>query len=184
MVELRTRQAKKDFYLEARPQDLSSANQVCEMSLRTVLGLQRFGRARRGFTLVEILIVVVILGILAALVIPQFSTAASSSRESTLRMDLHRIREQIEIYRQQHSSTAPTLENFTDQLTMASNEEGATAPLGTAGYRFGPYVMSIPINPNTQSRDVTAGAVGSSAWYYDETTGDFRANDSEASRTY
>ena len=42
--------------------------------------------ARRGFTLVELLIVVVILGILATIVIPQFSNASQQARENTSRM--------------------------------------------------------------------------------------------------
>jgi prepilin-type N-terminal cleavage/methylation domain-containing protein len=41
-------------------------------------------RSRSGFTLVEILIVVIILGILAALVIPQFTNASQNARESSL----------------------------------------------------------------------------------------------------
>ena len=39
-------------------------------------------RAKSGFTLVEVLIVVVILGILAAVVIPQFSDASTEAKES------------------------------------------------------------------------------------------------------
>jgi len=152
-----------------------------DLSKRTV------GRARaasRAFTLVEILIVVVILGILAALVIPQFSSAAATTRENSIRMDLNRIRSQIEIYRQQHTSTPPSLANFANQMTMATNDAGQTAAVGTAGYRYGPYIMSVPNNPNTNTRTVTNGEVGTSAWYYNEDTGEFRANDSEESRLY
>jgi len=41
-------------------------------------------RNSRGFTLVEILIVVIILGILAAIVIPQFSSASNDARRSNV----------------------------------------------------------------------------------------------------
>jgi general secretion pathway protein G len=147
---------------------------------------QRCGRrpsVRGAFTLVEILIVVFILGILAALVIPQFTSAAATSRENSIKMDLHRLRVQIEIYIQQHDGKPPTLAEFTQQMTMA-NAQGQTAAVGTPGYTLGPYIQTVPVNPNTSTRDVGDGDVGTSAWYYNENTGEFRANDSAETRLY
>ncbi|MHC4292957.1 MAG: type IV pilin protein, partial [Planctomycetota bacterium] len=54
-------------------------------------------KAKKGFTLVEILIVVVILGILAAIVIPQFTDASTEAKISSLRSDLQMMRSQIEL---------------------------------------------------------------------------------------
>jgi len=59
-------------------------------------------RVRHGFTLIEILIVVVILGILAAIVIPQFTDAAAEASRSNLQSQLQTIRSQIELYNVQH----------------------------------------------------------------------------------
>ena len=56
-------------------------------------------RSRRGFTLIEILIVVVILGILAAIIIPQFTNAADDASISSARTQLQSMRSQIELYR-------------------------------------------------------------------------------------
>ena len=55
-------------------------------------------RARRAFTLIEILIVVVILGILAAIVIPQFSEASDDAAQSSVRSTLQVLRSQHELY--------------------------------------------------------------------------------------
>ncbi len=59
-------------------------------------------RARHGFTLIEILIVVVILGILAAIVIPQFTDAAAEASRSNLQSQLQTLRSQIELWNVQN----------------------------------------------------------------------------------
>jgi general secretion pathway protein G len=145
---------------------------------------QRRGPAGRAFTLVEILIVVVILGILAAIVIPQFSTAAESSKESALKQDVFRFRAQIELYKHQHNGNPPSLASFIDQMTLATDKDGNTAAIGTPGYPLGPYLPSIPRNPFTDTIPLGDGAVGTSAWYYDETTGHIAANDSAEHRAW
>src|SRR4051812_32333230 len=67
--------------------------------------------SRGGFTLVEILIVVVILGILATVVIPQFSNASQEARENTLKDDLRYLRIQIQVYKAQHRDVPPGYPN-------------------------------------------------------------------------
>lgn len=141
-------------------------------------------RQQLGFTLIEVLIVVVIIGILAAIVVPNFTNATDTAGANAIQMNVRRIRNQIEIYRAEHNNTPPTLADIEDQLTLSSNINGNTAAIGTPGYPLGPYVVTIPVNFNTGASDISNGAVGTSAWYYDETTGAFHANDSAETRAY
>lgn len=138
-------------------------------------------RSAGGFTLVEILIVVVLLAILAAMVLPQFTSATEQTRENTLNTNLQRIRQQIELYRHHHHGRYPSVENFVDQLTKASNAAGQVGA-ANADYRYGPYVNHIPDNPYTNGNTVSDGDVATSDWYYNPDTGDFHANHTEAAR--
>ena len=130
-----------------------------------------------GFTLIEILVVVVLLGIMAAIVIPQFVGAFTESQENSIQMTLHRLRSQLEVYREQHNGY-PTLVNFVDQMTLATDRDGNTAAIGTPGFPFGPYIKKMPVSPNTGTDTLSDGPVGASAWYYNEANGAFHANDS------
>ena len=62
---------------------------------------------RPGFTLIEILIVVVILGILAAIVIPQFGNASREARQASLLTTVQTLRSQIALFRLQHNDFLP-----------------------------------------------------------------------------
>jgi len=64
---------------------------------------------KSGFTLIEILIVVVILGILAAIVIPQFTDASDQARENSSKTNLSALRSQIELYKHQEGALPANL---------------------------------------------------------------------------
>ncbi len=138
-------------------------------------------KARKGFTLVEILIVVVILGILAAIVIPQFTEASTEAKTSSLCTDLQTVRSQIELYKIQHNDDYPGdgTASFTDALT------GQTDIAGAAGTDYGPYLQKIPTNPFNNSSDVTVEAgdtslgTGDAGWHFNSTNGEFHANDAD-----
>lgn len=111
---------------------------------------------KRGFTLVEILIVVIILGILAAIVIPQFTNASTEARENSLRSQVQTLRSQVELYKLQHSDLYPTANGAVSgawdwaRLTGVTNINGV-APVG-AEPTFGPYLQATP---NNQLRNAT-----------------------------
>lgn len=129
---------------------------------------------KSGFTLVEILVVVVILGILAAVVIPQFSEAGTEAKFSSLRTDLHTLRSQIEMYKSQHNNTPPSFANFIPQMT------GQTDINGAVGTDYGPYMQKVATNQfnNLNTLDNT-GTIGDNVggWEYDENTGVINADD-------
>ena len=109
---------------------------------------------RTGFTLVEILIVVIILGILAAIVIPQFTNASQDARESSLLSQLQTLRSQIELYKLQHMDKLPDLVTNWNPLTTKTDSSGAASAAPDA---FGPYMQSAPTNPINTLGNVTNG---------------------------
>ncbi len=140
--------------------------------------------SKKAFTLVEILIVVMILGILAAVVMPRFSTATTEARESMVRKDLHMIRTQIGIYAAQHRETSPgydpatgaaSADAFIAHMTQYSDIDGNTNATETAVFKYGPYLSKIPANPlNNLSTitivdddvDLPAEATNAVGWVY------------------
>jgi general secretion pathway protein G len=157
-------------------------------------------RSRKsGFTLVEILIVVIILGILAAIVIPQFTNASQDARKSSLVSQLQTSRSQIELYRLQHLDKDPT------GLTGAGTTVGATAwaemvvktdadqTLNVNGL-FGPYFNAAPTNPLNGSADVlivtsdvtlggNSGAT-TEGWIYNKTDGKIWGTSTKFTKVY
>jgi prepilin-type N-terminal cleavage/methylation domain-containing protein len=115
----------------------------------------------RGFTLIEILIVVIILGIVSSIVIPQFSNATHESREATLRDCLRYLRTQITIFKAQHRDVSPGYPNgdktatpdantFVQQMTLCSDEACNLNATQTSTFKFGPYLSALPNNPLSQ----------------------------------
>ena len=91
---------------------------------------------RKGFTLIEILIVVIILGILAAIVIPQFTNASKDAKEASARTLIQTIRSQVELYKLEQAGP-PTLTTVDAYWDPMLNETGGK----------GPYLQTAPVNP-------------------------------------
>lgn len=131
---------------------------------------------RSGFTLIEVLIVVVIMAILAATIIPQFTDSTKDAKLSTVRFNLHTLRSQIELYRTHHNGTPPS-----GTLAELMTSTDATGAQGSgANFPYGPYVRQIPQNPYTNSASIKVisndpaqggDVTGSGGWLYNATTG-------------
>jgi general secretion pathway protein G len=135
---------------------------------------------KRGFTLVELMIVVALLGILAAIVIPQFGSNTSEAKTSALNSNLTAVRKQIELYRYHHQEQLPALlgetgDDFSRRMTTK------TDALGYAGAQFGPYFLRMPANPFNDLDTVRIGNAAAGAnthgWRLDPATGQFQADD-------
>jgi general secretion pathway protein G len=138
-------------------------------------------KSKKGFTLIEILVVIVILGIIAAIVVPSFSDSGIQVKTSTLTTDLRKVRTQIELYKFHHKDMLPassgeTNADFEQRLISQTDIDG------NAGTYYGPYMQRIPINPfnnlNTVRIDGPAAGANTEGWRFDTSTGDFQADDS------
>ncbi len=121
-------------------------------------------RTKKAFTLVEILIVVVILGILAAIVVPQFTNATEDAQQGNLRAQIKSLQNQIELYKARTNSYPDLVANGWDQLID---------PNGDGDFSDG-YIKQAPRNPAAPAgfQDVLgATATANAGWHYDVVTG-------------
>jgi general secretion pathway protein G len=120
----------------------------------------------RAFSLIELIIVVLIIGILAAIVVPRFTNASDKARDSSARTTLTYLRNQIELFKTNHGNMPPQAGALWS-LLQKSSSSAETATVNPTGTQFGPYLKSDPLNPwnnfttaNSAAVDVNAG------WYY------------------
>jgi general secretion pathway protein G len=142
---------------------------------------------KQGFTVMEIFIVILILGIIAAIIVPKFSQASSESRLEDLISDLQMVRSQIELYKIQHKELMPgqfaeggyiNEDDFKMALTV-KDDDG-----------MGPYLNKLPKNyyiEDSKMRDTitcvndpeaTPTSQEGTGWWFNAATGEFRACDS------
>jgi len=137
---------------------------------------------RQAFTLVELVIVLVIIGVVAAIAVPRLSRGATNASATAVTADLVMLRKAIELYRAEHEGIFPTVNDFVDQMTMFSNVGGnsfSATPDIPNGIGYGPYLKAmppLPVGVRKGSTGVAAADGPGIGWIYTEATGKIRAN--------
>src|SRR5277367_3940700 len=93
--------------------------------------MRRSTQKDAGFTLLELMIVMAIIGVLSTLAIPSFIGAIKSAREAVLREDLHVLRTAIDSYTEDKSKAPQSLDDLI--------QDG--------------YLKAVPVDPMTRSSD-------------------------------
>lgn len=142
-------------------------------SVSAVMTLPRRSGMKRAFSLVELMIVVAVLGILAAIAVPQFQQHSMQAKEAVAKDSLRLLRGAIELYTARHGGVPPGYED----------DDVGTTPAGSFFYdqmvRDGRYLLDIPENPfnnldtinvigNTEA--FPASATGRFGWAYQPAT--------------
>lgn len=113
-------------------------------------------QVRKAFTLVEILIVVVILGILAAIVVPQFTNATQDAQAGNIKAQLDTLNNQIELYRARTNAYP----DFTSSTVWDTLKTGG-------------YIKNPPKNPYNGSSEVDIGAANNDhGWVWFDSNAD------------
>lgn len=117
-------------------------------------------QARRAFSLVELVVVVLIVGILAAVAAPRMFNTSNSAKESAAKASLSVVRNAIELYNSENGEYP---------------ESGSALATDLADYIKGPFPNS-PYTTNNTVFDGTAPTNSGEAWVYDALTGNFYLN--------
>ena len=101
----------------------------------------RIPRSSGGFTLIEVMVVVVILGILAAVVVPKIMDNPEKARITKAKQDIRAMESALDLYK---------LDNYTYPTTDQGLDALASKPSGTPepkNYKDGGYVRKVPLDP-------------------------------------
>ena len=130
-------------------------------------------KLRRGFSLIELVIVVVIIAIIGAIAIPKMSRGSAGANDSAVTQDLATMRSALDLFGSEHGGAYPTAANVIPQLTTYTDINGNTNATKTTVFIYGPYLKTVPTMPvgtnkglNTITTTGPAGT-GSFGWYYD-----------------
>lgn len=123
-------------------------------------------KVAKGFTLIELMIVVAIIGILAAIAIPKFADLVTKSKESSIKGSLGSIRSAVSIYYSDQEGVFPTTGNLTVCLTA-----------GSRYLQEVPYIqIPQPAYGHTRVNSETGTLGDGGNWYYNAVVGHVAVN--------
>jgi prepilin-type N-terminal cleavage/methylation domain-containing protein len=124
-------------------------------------------RLRRGFTLIEMLIVITVIALLAMMVIPRMLAAQRRAKEAQLRADLKQIRDAVERFESTTGAWPPSLGDVIAQsgAAISADLDGRGGGVDRSAYD-GPYMVKgagspLPSDPFTEAAN----------WNYDNASG-------------
>lgn len=127
----------------------------------------------KAFTLVELLIVIIVIAIVAAIAIPKFGASSLRSKEATLRMQLKLIREaadraEVDTGLTFHASVLAQRTAPSSGWRRGAMNSGWTSRSVPVGSWRGPYLDEVPLNPFTNDRSSVEGNTESQhAWAHE-----------------
>jgi general secretion pathway protein G len=124
-------------------------------------------RKQNAFTLVELVVVVLILGILAAVAAPRLFDTANDARQNGTKQSLSVVRDAIELYKAQNGSFPPAATLATALKPFIKRQ----FPASQVGTNQNSTVAASTQNP------IASPEAGSAGWAYNQTTGEFVIND-------
>ncbi len=137
--------------------------------MNTKLQLRSFAK-RSAFSLVELVVVVLIIGILAAVAAPKMFDTAGDARDSATRASLGILRDAVELHRAQNG-TYPTAANITTAIRPFI--KGPFPRVQTTRVP-GPNQNALVVGSTADPLAVVASSTN--GWVYNETTGDIAVN--------
>jgi prepilin-type N-terminal cleavage/methylation domain-containing protein len=118
---------------------------------------RKMQRGEKGFTLIELMIVVVIIGILAALAIPRFMRATTKSKQSEAKQILKQVYTMQQAYRQEYNAY------WGDAVVASAAAQGAYARIGVDIMATARYTYTMAAAANTFLCTATSGVLDDDA---------------------